>query len=99
MADITFKGADFMLDKEDISSELFLDLLDCGGSGDAMPAVQHVLATYGIAGDPDECRAYLRGYGAWEEEELEDHPINLSRLVWLTGCSLAEGEEAYFSTY
>ncbi len=99
MADIHFEGADFMLAPEDISPELLADLTDCGGQGDAQPAVDYVLSTYDIAGNVEDCQAYLRGYGAWEEDELTDHDANLRSLVWLAGCSLVEEGEAYFSAY
>ena len=39
--------------------------------------------------------------GLWRvgRSELADHEANLDRLVWLTGCALAEQGEAYFSAY
>lgn len=98
-SDIHFAGSDFMLQPHDVPAALLSDLRDCGGPGDATPAVRYVLENYAVTGDPADCAAYLRGYGAWGDSELSDHASNLERLVWLTGCALAEGEAAYFSTY
>ena len=99
MADIHFSGSDFMLDESDIPEALAANLKDCGGSGDAEPTVDYVLSAYTVTGDPDDCRAYLAGYGAWDDDELSDHDANLERLVWLAGCDLRERGEIYFSTY
>lgn len=33
--------------------------------------------------DPGVLREELREYGAWEDEELQDHDLNLSRILWL----------------
>lgn len=97
---IHFAGSDFTLDLEDVPPEHRDDLLDCGAGGqDALPAVTHALSQIAVTGDEADCRAYLHGYGAWEDDELADHATNLERLVWLTGCALREGESAYFSTY
>ena len=41
--------------------------------------------------DSKKLRDELRGYGGWEEEELQDHQENLKRLVWIAGCDIAEG--------
>lgn len=94
-----FAGKDLFIDETDLSPELLQDLKDCGAPGPADAAVAYILEHYGISGDAEDCKAFLRSYGAWEDTELQDHEENLSRLVWLTGCSLAEGEPAYFSGY
>lgn len=33
--------------------------------------------------DPTTLRAELAAYGAWSDQELQDHPQNLQRLLWL----------------
>lgn len=40
---------------------------------------------------PDTVRASLREYGAWDDDELADHDANLTRLLWLACCDIAEG--------
>lgn len=40
--------------------------------------------------DPELLREELRGYGAWDEEELEDHQVNLARLLWLACGDIVE---------
>jgi len=41
---------------------------------------------------PDKVRAELRDHGAWDEAELADHEMNLSRILWIAACNIAEGE-------
>jgi hypothetical protein len=94
-----FTGTDFIVDESDLSGDLALALKDCGRPGPADEAVAYVRKHFAITGDVKTCQDMLKGYGAWDDTELEDHELNLDRLVWLTGCALAEGEEAYFSTY
>ena len=100
MNTLHFAGADFCLDGDELTDELRNALLDCGTPGQAADdSVAYVLETFTISGDVLDCAAYLKGYGAWEAGELANHDSNLERLVWLTGCSLRDGEAAYFSTY
>lgn len=94
-----FTGSDLLIDEADLSPDLAEALKDCGGHGRADEAVAWVRENFEITGDAEACRKMLRGYGAWSDDELSDHNANLDRLVWLTGCSLAEGEPAYFSGY
>ena len=95
-----FAGSDWMLASEDCTPELRDALLDCGiGGQDASESVAFVRATFTVTGEPADCRDMLRGYGAWDDNELSDHDTNLDRLVWLAGCDLREQGEAYFSGY
>ena len=97
---IHFSGADFCLDADELAGDLLDALYDCGTPGqDATEAVQFVLDHWQITGDQDQCAAYLRGYGAWDDSELSDHAENLRRLVWLAGCGLREEPVIYFSAY
>ena len=41
--------------------------------------------------EPALLREELRGYGAWDEEELTDHAQNLQRLLWLACGDIVEG--------
>ena len=65
--------------------------------GDNLPAVlalcqqPHVAAQLAKL-DPDAVRTELREYGAWDEDELENHADNLHRLVWIACWDLKEGE-------
>ena len=40
--------------------------------------------------DPEQVRAELAEYGAWNEEELRDHAQNLQRVLWLGVCDIWE---------
>ena len=100
MTDIHYAGQDFWLTSSDIPADLDEALRECGVPGrNADPYVDQVLERWAITGNESDCAKYLYGYGAWEDDELEDHQHNLRRLVWLTGCDLVEHNEAYFYTY
>jgi hypothetical protein len=40
--------------------------------------------------DPEIVKDELRGYGAWDDNELSDHDQNLKRLLWLACGDLVE---------
>jgi hypothetical protein len=52
----------------------------------ADPFIAQQLATI----KPDDLRLELREYGAWDDEQLADHQINLSRILWIAGGDIAE---------
>lgn len=52
-----------------------------------VPAIRRQLAKL----RPDTVAASLRDVGAWDAEDLQDHDANLSRLLWLACCDIAEG--------
>lgn len=44
--------------------------------------------------DPAQVRDELKGYGAWDDEELADHDANLSRILWIAcGDVLEEAKQ------
>lgn len=96
---IHFADTDFFLNVVELRYDLRQALLDCGRSGDASEAVDYVIDNFEITGDMDDCAKYLYQYGAWDDEQLQDHNENLRRLVWLTGSAMVEGEEPHFATY
>ncbi len=40
--------------------------------------------------DPAVLREELCGYGAWDDEELDDHAANIHRILWLAACDISE---------
>jgi hypothetical protein len=40
--------------------------------------------------DPDNLRKELKEYGAWSEEELNDHEANLRRILWIACGDIRE---------
>ncbi len=40
--------------------------------------------------DPAVLREELSEYGAWEDSELQDHQVNLQRILWLLAGDIAE---------
>lgn len=45
--------------------------------------------------DPQELSAELAEYGAWDSTELADREANLTRMVWLACCDVAENPDDY----
>jgi hypothetical protein len=43
--------------------------------------------------DPDTLRDTLTEYGAWNVDELQDHGMNLVRILWVACCDLVEEYE------
>jgi len=39
---------------------------------------------------PKQVADRLKEYGAWSDEELANHDMNLTRLLWLACCDVAE---------
>ena len=40
--------------------------------------------------DPALLREELREYGAWDEQERQDHQQNLQRILWLAAADIVE---------
>lgn len=40
--------------------------------------------------DPESIRSQLRGYGAWDEEELKDDKRNQARILWIACGDIRE---------
>lgn len=100
MAMLHFEGSDFMLAPGDLTPEFREQLETCCMPGvDAAPYIEALMQRFEVTGDPEDCAAYLRGYGAWDDAELADHNANLERLIWLTAGAFLDGEVAYFCTY
>lgn len=39
---------------------------------------------------PDDIRAELQEYGAWDEKELADDEANRERILWCAACDIRE---------
>ncbi len=44
--------------------------------------------------DMDNLRLELKEYGAWTDEELNNHNDNLIRILWITCCNINEKNNA-----
>lgn len=51
-----------------------------------VPAVRRQLAKL----DPESVKTTLSGYGAWDDDALDDHEQNLRRLLWCACCDIDE---------
>lgn len=99
MNNIHFKGNTFVIHESELDPGLLDMLVICGGSGEQSDNVDAVMDAYQITGEFIDCANYLRQYGAWDDNELNDHAENLKRLTWLAGCDLNENGEIHFTTY
>lgn len=41
--------------------------------------------------NPDDIRAELKEYGAWDEVELQDDTANRQRIIWIAAGNIADG--------
>jgi len=57
----------------------------------SQPHIEAQTAQWG----PAILAAELHEYGAWEWSELADHESNVSRMIWLACCDVAEEPEVY----
>lgn len=80
-------GNDLYLTKAD--AMLFTSGGDKSGDVDFLlskPSIQKQVLNW----NEDSLRKELGEYGAWSEEELENHAENLKRFVWLSASNIAE---------
>lgn len=68
----------------------------CSHPGDCLPDVLALRQVSKIRRQlaklkPETVAACLRDTGGWETEELQDHDKNLTGLLWLACCDIAEG--------
>jgi len=67
----------------------------CSGSGDQSANVSETLPGVEWLADDETIRAYLKGYGAWDAEELADPASNKERALWMACNDCAEQPESY----
>lgn len=81
-------------------------ILDIARSGPADSAVTFHLPSFlaQIKSDnfpkkltAEKVRKELSEYGSWEAEELESDSDNLSRLLWIAACNIAEEDKPDYS--
>lgn len=66
---------------------------DCSHSGACDSDVAHwapKIAALNPGIKPEDVRAELKEYGAWDAEELSDDATNWERIVWLAAGNLKE---------
>jgi len=76
--------------------ELPLDVVnDCSHSGDCTQDVKDCLELPEIKEqfseiDKEQLKKELYDYGAWSDEELNDHDDNLMRILWIASSNIQE---------
>ena len=74
-------------------------IADCSGSGDATESVQFWVNRLEFDGPKDLFKEYLDGFGAWDDEQLEDHEENKMRVLWTWACNCSQDPGAYDYLY
>lgn len=69
---------------------------DCSHSGQCIDDVKFWVKELELDADNDEMKEYLKRFGAWDDEELEDKEDNLERMLWIICNDIKEQDEAYF---
>jgi len=44
--------------------------------------------------NPDQLRKELDGYGAWDDEQLQDHEQNIQRWIWISAGNIVDDMHA-----
>jgi hypothetical protein len=67
---------------------------DCSHQGDCDGDVAYWEPHITIEATPDQIRAELREYGAWDADELADDEANRRRIIWCAACNIKEESRA-----
>ena len=76
--------------------ELPADVVDaCSHSGSVDDDVAYALLRDDVSTeldriDPEDLRAELAEYGAWDDEELSDHERNRARILWIAAGNIRD---------
>ena len=65
-------------------------ILDCSHSGPCDQDVEYWLPKLNLDLDPAKLALELSEYGAWDQDELQDHDENLARILWLACVDLQD---------
>ena len=83
MNSLKVSGADFMLCREECTEELWEALEACHHQGQCDDDCEAFIQSFEIEFTGEQTAAdYLRPFGAWDEDELQDEDENLLRFVW-----------------
>lgn len=82
-----------MYTKLDFPEELRAFINDCSHQGSCDDDCQY-WKDYFEMNEADAVK-YLKSFGNWDDEELQDHDDNMMRIVWIMACDLRENGEAY----
>ena len=74
-------------------------IADCSGSGDATENFKFWVKRLEFDGPKDHFKDYLKGYGAWDDKQLEDHEENKMRVLWSWACNCFDDPGSYDYLY
>jgi hypothetical protein len=70
-------------------------IADCSSQGSVDEAVEYWVSELEFTVPPQAARDCLRGYGAWEDDELADDEQNKRRILWLACGDFSEGSDIF----
>lgn len=62
----------------------------CSRPGAMDDRVRETIPNVEWLGSAEVVRRSLRGYGAWDSDELADDDANRARALWIAACDIAE---------
>jgi len=74
-------------------------IADCSGSGEATENVKGWIERLDFDGPKDLFKEHLKEFGAWSEEQLEDHEENKMRVLWCWACNCFDDPVSYDYLY
>lgn len=100
---LVVSGSDYSMYKDEVTDELWQALENCSYEGVCDDDCEAFIQAFQIEFTDKETAAdYLRPFGAWNEDELQNEDENLLRFVWCLAASNADDEDIEFkhlSTY
>lgn len=82
---------DYDLSIDDLPQEC---IDDCSAQGSVDDAVEYWVGKLNFSVNPERARRCLKGYGAWDAEELADNDANVRRILWLACGNFKEWQTA-----
>jgi len=88
------KTIEFKLNEEtELPQEIIDDAPSCGPFDEY---AEYLLKNYNIVITLEDSIDFLKDYGAWEKDELQDLETNKARILWLACINCKENNTNYF---
>lgn len=88
------KKIQFKLNEETKLSNEVINSIPISGPADS--AVQDLREEYDIKVNNFELVSFLKKFGCWDNNELNDHNENIDRLLWIACLDCRENETTHF---
>ena len=68
---------------------------DCSHSGQCIDDVQYWIKKLDFDFDKEQGISYLKEYGTWDDQELDNHEDNKERVLWIACGDMSDNQEFY----